>query len=80
MVDNGSLPQSTRASLFRAILLGWTNDVQYIVQCAAARDIDVMMEIDTHGHAAIIVTTYTEYVASFHASPWTNFANEPPAG
>ncbi|KAG2092800.1 uncharacterized protein F5147DRAFT_821580 [Suillus discolor] len=35
---------------------------------------------DTHGYAAIIVTTYTEYVASFDASPWTNFANEPLAG
>lgn len=34
-------------------------------------------EIDTHGHAAIVVATYTKYVVSFDAGPWTNFANEP---
>ncbi|KAG2053263.1 hypothetical protein BDR06DRAFT_1008894 [Suillus hirtellus] len=55
------------------------NDIQCIVQYAATRGIDVS-EIDTHGHAAIIVATYTECVASFDAGQWTNFANEPPAG
>ncbi|KAG1784668.1 uncharacterized protein HD556DRAFT_1451510 [Suillus plorans] len=53
---------------------------EYIVQCAAARGIDVMMEIDTRGHAAIIVATYIDYAESFDASQWTNFTNEPPAG
>lgn len=56
------------------------SDVQYIVQYAAARGIDVMMEIDTPGHTAIIAATYPDYVACFDASPWAEFANEPPAG
>ncbi|KAG1888014.1 glycoside hydrolase family 20 protein [Suillus fuscotomentosus] len=56
------------------------SDVQYIVQYAAARGIDVMMEIDTPGHTAIIAATYPEYVACSDASPWADFANEPPAG
>ncbi|KAG2096294.1 glycoside hydrolase family 20 protein [Suillus discolor] len=49
------------------------SDVQYIVEYAAARGIDVMMEIDTPGHTAIIAATYPEY-------PVADFANEPPAG
>ncbi|KAG1749468.1 glycoside hydrolase family 20 protein [Suillus lakei] len=56
------------------------SDVQYIVQYAASRGIDVMMEIDTPGHTAIIGATYPEYVACFDARPWSDFANEPPAG
>ncbi|KAG2139115.1 glycoside hydrolase family 20 protein [Suillus bovinus] len=50
------------------------SDVQHIVQYAAARGIDVMMEIDTPGHTAIIGATYPEYVACFDASPWADFA------
>jgi hexosaminidase len=57
-----------------------TSDVQYIVQYAGARGIDVLMEIDTPGHTAIIGATYPEYVACFDATPWADFANEPPAG
>ncbi|KAG2139125.1 glycoside hydrolase family 20 protein [Suillus bovinus] len=56
------------------------SDVQHIVQYAAARGIDVMMEIDTPGHTAIIGATYPEYVACLDASPWAEFAGEPPAG
>jgi hexosaminidase len=56
------------------------SDVQYIVQYAGARGIDVLMEIDTPGHTAIIGATYPEYVACFDATPWADFANEPPAG
>jgi hexosaminidase len=37
-------------------------------------------EIDTPGHTAIIAATYPDYVACFDASPWADFANEPPAG
>ncbi|KAG9315523.1 hypothetical protein JVU11DRAFT_3139 [Chiua virens] len=48
-------------------------DVQYIVQYAA-------QEIDTPGHTAIIGETYPDYVACFHETPWSTYANEPPAG
>ncbi|KAJ7068989.1 N-acetylhexosaminidase [Mycena belliarum] len=55
-------------------------DVQDIVSYAAARGIDVLMEIDTPGHTAIIATSHPELVACNQASPWSTFANEPPAG
>ncbi|KAI6166689.1 glycoside hydrolase family 20 protein [Pisolithus thermaeus] len=56
------------------------NDVQYVVSYAAARGIDVLLEIDTPGHTAAIGTSYPDYVACFDASPWATYANEPPAG
>ncbi|KAG2341533.1 glycoside hydrolase family 20 protein [Suillus weaverae] len=56
------------------------SDVQYIVQYAAARGIDVMMEIDTPGHTSIIAATYPDYIACFDETPWAHYANEPPAG
>ncbi|KAL4080857.1 glycoside hydrolase family 20 protein [Scleroderma citrinum] len=55
-------------------------DVQYIVSYAAARGIDVLLEIDTPGHTSIIAASYPEYVACFKASPWSTYAAEPPAG
>ena len=39
-----------------------------------------LQEIDTPGHTAIIGTTYPDYVACFDESPWSTYANEPPAG
>ncbi|KAG1739453.1 glycoside hydrolase family 20 protein [Suillus paluster] len=56
------------------------SDVQYIVQYAGARGIDVMMEIDTPGHTSIIAATYPDYIACFDSTPWATYANEPPAG
>ncbi|KAG5732634.1 hypothetical protein E4T56_gene16912, partial [Termitomyces sp. T112] len=55
-------------------------DVEEIVAYAAARGIDVMPEIDTPGHTSIIAKAYPEHIACFEASPWSSFANEPPAG
>ncbi|KAF9464152.1 N-acetylhexosaminidase [Collybia nuda] len=55
-------------------------DVKEIVQYAAARGIDVMAEIDTPGHTSIIAKAHPEHIACFEASPWAQFANEPPAG
>ncbi|KAI0642960.1 N-acetylhexosaminidase [Trametes meyenii] len=56
------------------------SDVQDIVSYAGARGIDVMIEIDTPGHTAIISAAHPEHVACAQASPWSTFANEPPAG
>ncbi|KAH9850196.1 N-acetylhexosaminidase [Lenzites betulinus] len=55
-------------------------DVQDIVAYAGARGIDVMVEIDTPGHTAIISAAHPEHVACAQESPWSTFANEPPAG
>ncbi|KAI0823997.1 N-acetylhexosaminidase [Trametes gibbosa] len=55
-------------------------DVEDIVAYAGARGIDVMIEIDTPGHTAIISAAHPEHIACAQESPWTTFANEPPAG
>ncbi|KAJ8587072.1 glycoside hydrolase family 20 protein [Rhizopogon salebrosus TDB-379] len=56
------------------------SDIQYIVQYAGARGIDVLLEIDTPGHTAIIGASYPDYIACFDETPWSQYANEPPAG
>ncbi|OJA11058.1 hypothetical protein AZE42_07174 [Rhizopogon vesiculosus] len=53
------------------------SNIQYIVQYAGSRGIDVLLEIDTPGHTAIIGTSYPDYVACFDVTP-TPY--EPPAG
>ncbi|KAJ2919216.1 hypothetical protein MD484_g1274, partial [Candolleomyces efflorescens] len=55
-------------------------DVKEIVDYAAARGIDIIAEIDTPGHTSIIQHSFPEHIACFEAAPWTQFANEPPAG
>ncbi|KAF5319947.1 hypothetical protein D9611_011073 [Ephemerocybe angulata] len=55
-------------------------NVKEITDYAAARGIDVIAEIDTPGHTAILAHSFPEHIACFEASPWTKYANEPPAG
>ncbi|KAG6900656.1 hypothetical protein C0993_006760, partial [Termitomyces sp. T159_Od127] len=50
-----------------------TTDVQDIVSYAGA-------EIDTPGHTAAIAASHPEHIACSQASPWSQFAGEPPAG
>ncbi|KAJ7196128.1 N-acetylhexosaminidase, partial [Mycena pura] len=56
------------------------SDVKDIVTYAAARGIDVIPEIDTPGHTAVISKAFPEHIACAEATPWASFANEPPAG
>jgi len=55
-------------------------DVAHIVSYAGERGIDVLVEIDTPGHTSAISKSHPEHIACPEASPWTRYANEPPAG
>lgn len=41
----------------------------------AQRGIDVMVEIDTPGHTAVIAQAHPDFVACAEATPWASFAN-----
>ncbi|TFK93272.1 glycoside hydrolase family 20 protein [Polyporus arcularius HHB13444] len=56
------------------------SDVKDIVDYAGARGIDVVVEIDTPGHTSIISAAHPEHIACPVASPWSDFAAEPPSG
>jgi hexosaminidase len=56
------------------------SDVKEIVSYAAARGIEVIPEIDTPGHTSVISKAFPEHIACAEATPWSQFANEPPAG
>ncbi|KAI0320943.1 N-acetylhexosaminidase [Amylostereum chailletii] len=56
------------------------SDVQDIVSYAGERGIDVLAEIDTPGHTSAISKSHPEFIACAEATPWTTYANEPPAG
>ncbi|KZW01500.1 N-acetylhexosaminidase [Exidia glandulosa HHB12029] len=55
-------------------------DVQDITSYAAARGIDVIVEIDSPGHMSVISKSHPTLMACVEATPWSNFAAEPPAG
>jgi len=55
-------------------------DIKEIVAYANARGIDVFPEIDTPGHTTVIGKAFPQHIACPDATPWTEFANEPPAG
>lgn len=37
-------------------------------------------ELDTPGHTTAIAFSHPEHIACAYATPWTTYANEPPAG
>jgi hexosaminidase len=74
------MPEISEAGAYSEDEVYRPEDVQSIVQYAAARGIDVLMEIDTPGHTSIIFESHPEHIACHEASPWRSFANEPPAG
>ncbi|KAF8158415.1 N-acetylhexosaminidase [Crassisporium funariophilum] len=73
-------PELSQKGAYSAQEIYSSADIQDIVQFAGARGIDVLMEIDTPGHTAVISTSHPEHIACAQATPWESFANEPPAG
>jgi len=79
-LDVKGFPELAQAGAYTPESIYSTSDVQDVVSYAAARGIDVIVEIDTPGHTAAISSSHPEYVACNQASPWADYANEPPAG
>ncbi|KAL7421213.1 Glucosamine-6-phosphate isomerase (Glucosamine-6-phosphate deaminase) (GNPDA) (GlcN6P deaminase) [Cryptotrichosporon argae] len=56
------------------------DEVKMIVEYAGERGIDVVVEIDTPGHTAIIAEAYPDYVACYDTRPYIGLAHQPPTG
>ncbi|KAH8108516.1 N-acetylhexosaminidase [Phellopilus nigrolimitatus] len=87
VVDSQSFPLQVPGFLELAEKAAYDNssiysasDVSDIVSYAAARGIDVLIEIDTPGHTSAISKAFPQHIACPEATPWANFAAEPPAG
>ncbi|KAF8587677.1 glycoside hydrolase family 20 protein [Ramaria rubella] len=75
-----AIPELSAAGAYSSANVYSKEDVQDIISYAGARGIDVVVEIDTPGHTGSIAFSHPELVACSDASPWSTFANEPPAG
>ncbi|EJC98475.1 beta-hexosaminidase [Fomitiporia mediterranea MF3/22] len=73
-------PELSQKGAYSAERVYTEGDVQDIIDYAAARGIDVVLELDTPGHETAIGLSHPEHVACYLATPWSEFANEPPAG
>jgi hexosaminidase len=73
-------PELSQKAAYSPTSVYTVKDIQDIVKYAGERGIDIMMEIDTPGHTSAISKSHPEFIACPEASPWTQFANEPPAG
>ncbi|KAH9983700.1 N-acetylhexosaminidase [Russula compacta] len=87
IVDSQSFPlvvpnytQIASKGAYSADAVYTAQDVAHIVSYAGARGIDVLVEIDTPGHTSAISYSHPEHIACADASPWSTYANEPPAG
>ncbi|POW01874.1 hypothetical protein PSHT_12341 [Puccinia striiformis] len=51
-----------------------------ITRFANSIGIEILLEVDTPGHTAIIGESFPELIACKDKIPWSHYANEPPAG
>ncbi|KAN0118490.1 glycoside hydrolase family 20 protein [Russula decolorans] len=75
-----NFPDLAQKGAYSADSIYTPQDVAHIVAYAGERGIDVLVEIDTPGHTAVISEAHPELVACAQATPWSTYANEPPAG
>ncbi|KAJ3988339.1 N-acetylhexosaminidase [Lentinula detonsa] len=78
-IQIAQFPELARAGAYSANQSFTPEDIQDVVSYAGERGIDVLVEIDTPGHTAIIGASHPDYVACY-LSDWITFAGEPPAG
>ncbi|KLO15933.1 beta-hexosaminidase [Schizopora paradoxa] len=79
-LEVSEFPELSIAAAYSASDVYSENDVQDIINYAAERGIDVILELDTPGHTTAIGFSHPEHIACNLASPWSDFASEPPAG
>ncbi|GJE96907.1 glycoside hydrolase family 20 protein [Phanerochaete sordida] len=75
-----AFPELAQEGAYSATQVYSEADVQDIIAYAAARGIDVVLELDTPGHETAIGLSHPEHIACYLSTPWADFANEPPAG
>ncbi|KAI5123101.1 hypothetical protein M0805_001457 [Coniferiporia weirii] len=75
-----AFPELSRAGAYSEESVYSEDDVQDIIAYAAVRGVDVVLELDTPGHETAIGLSHPEHVACYLSTPWSEFANEPPAG
>ncbi|KAK0485304.1 N-acetylhexosaminidase [Armillaria luteobubalina] len=79
-LEVAEFPNLSAKGAYSSSMIYTTSDIKDIVAYAASRGIDVLVEVDTPGHTGIIAEAYPDHVACSGATPWQNYANEPPAG
>ncbi|KAJ3753367.1 N-acetylhexosaminidase [Lentinula raphanica] len=78
-VQIAQFPELAQAGAYSLDQTFTPEDIQDVVSYAGERGIDVLIEIDTPGHTAIVGASHPDYVACY-LSDWITFAGEPPAG
>lgn len=73
-------PQLSRAGAYSSSQVYKLEEIKELTHYANSRGIEIMLEIDTPGHTAIIGEAFPDLVACKDATPWTTYAAEPPAG
>ncbi|KZT28732.1 glycoside hydrolase family 20 protein [Neolentinus lepideus HHB14362 ss-1] len=79
-LELAEFPELAQKGAYSSAAVYTPANVQNITTHAAAIGIDVMLEIDTPGHTTSISASHPEYMVCNQASPWSTYANEPPAG
>ncbi|KNZ51349.1 beta-hexosaminidase [Puccinia sorghi] len=77
------IPSHPQLSQMGAYSQEETYSVEEIIELtrfANSRGIEILLEIDTPGHTAIIGEAYPDLIACKNKAPWINYAAEPPAG
>ena len=79
-LEVAAFPELSESAAYSSSSVYSAQDVKNIVSHAAARGIDVLVEVDTPGHTSAIAASHPEHIVCHEKTPWATFANEPPAG